>query len=496
MNERFKNTERLLDKEVHDIKAINLHTPKTQRNETQYDEDDMDLMAAQAINNQWQEKREEFEIEWDKKRAAMEAEYRETIEEQTSLQTSLVAYETENIREQFKTMLQQDIAQARQTLQDISNQNATLKKNIDNKSRQIGHLHTEIGEIKELKESLKQDTDTLDTLKTTTKNVIDKLKQTTQAAERIQQIITSQVTKAVHETIQGIVENKMVQVEEAIRHSLLQKGWNIVQQAKTSMQKQQMETTKELEARIADKSNDTYHQAASLLEQAVMHIGEEMDSVIIDFRNTLAQPHKRLTYIDSLQRQVMKEIRPGLSELQIEMTQQATQELHKAVKEAQNDLHINQGKLTADTKTTFRMHNEILTLNVAAMKTDLRHEAELLEAELTNGQNKDTRQRHTEEPPLQPSTPEPEAQESRRTTNNPYERAPQVSPHQDVNIPSEDTWNSMVCKCKEKVTLTYTLPQNAKDLDQSQVEAFYRQIESNFKGYPAVRLRKFDDLTR
>jgi hypothetical protein len=289
MNERFKNTERLLDKEVHDIKAINLHTPKIQSNEMQYDEDDMlELMAAQAINNQWQEKREEFEIEWDEKREAMEAEYKETIEAQTSLQTSLVAYETENIREQFKTM-QQDIAQARQTLQDISNQNATLKKNTDNKSRQIGHLHTAIGEIKVLKESLKQDTDTLDTLKTTTKNVIDKLKQTTQAAERTQRNITSQVTKAVHETIQGIVNNKMVQVEEAIRHSLLQKGRNIVQQAKTSMQKQQMETTKELEARIADKSNDTYHEAASLLEQAVMRIGEEMDSAI-DFRNTLAQP--------------------------------------------------------------------------------------------------------------------------------------------------------------------------------------------------------------
>ena len=53
----------------------------------------------------------------------------------------------------------------------------------------------------------------------------------------------------------------------------------------------------------------------------------------------------------------------------------------------------------------------------------------------------------------------------------------------------------MVSKCKEKVTLTHSLP-NAKELNQTQAEAFYRQTESNFKGYPAVRLQRFDELTR
>ena len=51
-------------------------------------------------------------------------------------------------------------------------------------------------------------------------------------------------------------------------------------------------------------------------------------------------------------------------------------------------------------------------------------------------------------------------------------------------------------RCKEKVTLTYVIPHHARELDQAQAEAFYRQTESNFKGYPAVRLRHFTDLIR
>ena len=54
----------------------------------------------------------------------------------------------------------------------------------------------------------------------------------------------------------------------------------------------------------------------------------------------------------------------------------------------------------------------------------------------------------------------------------------------------------MVSRCKEKVTLKYSLPHDAKELTQTQAEAFYRQTASNFKGYPAVRLQHFEDLTR
>ena len=54
----------------------------------------------------------------------------------------------------------------------------------------------------------------------------------------------------------------------------------------------------------------------------------------------------------------------------------------------------------------------------------------------------------------------------------------------------------MVRVCKEKVTLTYSLPLDVKELDQTQAEAFYRQIESNFKGYPPVKLHKFESLRR
>jgi hypothetical protein len=37
---------------------------------------------------------------------------------------------------------------------------------------------------------------------------------------------------------------------------------------------------------------------------------------------------------------------------------------------------------------------------------------------------------------------------------------------------------------------------DAKEFNEAQAETFYRQTESNFKGYPAVRLRKYDGLTR
>jgi hypothetical protein len=183
-------------------------------------------------------------------------------------------------------------------------------------------------------------------------------------------------------------------------------------------------------------------------------------------------------------------------ELQEQMLLKVTTNIETAVQDAQDDLHLTQGRLTAETETMIRKQNEIITLNIAALKTDLRNEAELLEAEFRNRPQNERRFEFPEEPQPQPqpqpqpSTPEQEPHGIKHNHGtqgpNPYQRAPQVSPHQDVNIPSEETWNSMVCKCKEKVTLTYALPQNVKDLDQSQAEAFYRQTESNFKGYPAV----------
>jgi hypothetical protein len=74
----------------------------------------MELLASQAIQNQWNEKQEELDIEWNEKREemevewnekceAMEIEYKEALENQASIQMSMIAHETENIRQAFKT---------------------------------------------------------------------------------------------------------------------------------------------------------------------------------------------------------------------------------------------------------------------------------------------------------------------------------------------------------------------------------------------------------
>jgi hypothetical protein len=257
----------------------------------------------------------------------------------------------------------------------------------------------------------------------------------------------------------------MIQIEKAIHNTILAKGKIITRQAKATILERHEALTQKLmqhmDAQLADKTNDNFQEAETLLDQTVMRIGEEMDIAISDFRSTLHDPDKRSKYNDRLQRQVMNEIRPKIAELQDQMLRKVTTNIETAVQDAQDDLHLTQGRLTAETENTTRKHNEIITLNIAALKTDLRN------AEFRNRHQNDRRSGFPEEPQTHPSTPEQEPQEMRHNQGtrgpNPYQRAPQVSPHQDVNIPSEDTWNSMVCKCKEKVTLTYALPQNVKD---------------------------------
>jgi hypothetical protein len=491
IEDQFKNAERLLDKEVQEIEEIHLHTPKVQRSEI-YNTEDMETMAAQAIHNQWQEKRDEMETEWNENRVEAETEYKELIEEQTNIQMSLVTQDVDNIRQNIKEM-NKGIETAKRTLDEIQNQNVQLKRNTDNRNRQIGLLQAAIIETRNLKEELKQETATLNDMKTATREENVKLKQTMQEMEKAHLQVENRVKATVHKTIQEIVDTKMIPVEKAIRKTLLEKGRIITHQAKAIMREHQEDLTQDMEHKITKKSDETFQEAASLLDQAVMRIGEEMDGAIIEFRSILFDPQERQVYSDRLHQQAMNEIRPKIAELQDDLIKEVAKDIEKAVQEAQDDLHMNQGKLTADMEEKFRLNNEIIQLNIAAMKSDLRNEAELLETEIRNRPNNDRSSRQHEEPATQPSTPR---HAPRGHMNNPYSRTPQVSPHQDVNIPSEDTWNQMVCKCKEKATLTYALPQDTKDLDQSQAEAFYRQTESNFKGYPAVRLNKFDDLTR
>ena len=110
------------------------------------------------------------------------------------------------------------------------------------------------------------------------------------------------------------------------------------------------------------------------------------------------------------------------------------------------------------------------------MRTDLRKEAESLESEMQDRyQQAPISQPATSERPNVRSTSHWQATATQPTTpsRNPYQRAPPVSPYFDVTIPTEEQWNRDVSKCKEKVTLTYSLLHDVKELNETQAEAFY-----------------------
>jgi hypothetical protein len=343
-----------------------------------------------------------------------------------------------------------------------------------------------------------------------------KLDKAIHQSEQLRTNLQEEITVKAHNTIQGIVDSKMVKVEQAIRDTLQKKGRTIVAHAKTEMVEQLKTYTQNVDKELEDKTEATFATAVSLLDQAVMKIGEEMDDALTDFNKTLTDTSERNRHIERIQKRVMNEIRPQVQELQDDFIKEISADIEMTVKNAQDDLHLNQGKLTKDTEERFKQHNETSKLNAEALHEDLRRQAETIEAELQERIQEFSARRQATK--TQPTTPEPDRtrnshpaspnhQPAWRTQpapntpegeppRNPYQRAPPVSPYHDVDIPSEDEWNKQVSRCKEKVTLKHSLPENAKDFDQDKAEAFYRQTECDFKGYPAVRLRKLDDLNR
>jgi Asp-tRNA(Asn)/Glu-tRNA(Gln) amidotransferase A subunit family amidase len=67
IEEQMQQAEELLDREVQEIEAINLHALKMPRHDS-YEECDFEVQAAQAIQNQWHSGKKE----WKKQRVGME----------------------------------------------------------------------------------------------------------------------------------------------------------------------------------------------------------------------------------------------------------------------------------------------------------------------------------------------------------------------------------------------------------------------------------------
>ena len=107
-----------------------------------YEVFDFEMHAAIAVQNQldergaemqvkWEEKCNRTDIQWDLKRKAIEQQSKETIEEQASLQVSLIEhYETDKAGEECKKM-QRELSTANQVLDEIRIQNRI----VNNRSR-------------------------------------------------------------------------------------------------------------------------------------------------------------------------------------------------------------------------------------------------------------------------------------------------------------------------------------------------------------------------
>ncbi len=506
IDDQLKVTELLLDKEMQEIESIPIHNPKTQYHDTSYEDYDIEGEVAnvidkqrQAIDMQIQEQTKAMEANW--KAIARQQETR--LIEQADFQASIAAQEHNRAREEF-LQLGTDIETARQTLDIILAQTDMIQESTNERHRDLTNL---VKEAKQVGTSIQRDTATIQDLITITKAETTKLRQAIRDSTTAPQDLEDTTRTAVTKTVQLIIDSQMSKIERGIQGTLLNKGKIIAAQAKQEMTALVSETKtimtddleyhwRKLSNMLNKQANDTHNEASSLLDQTVMLLGEEMQLAHNEFYTSISEQNEKNRQIDSIQKRVLNAIRPQIDELQAKLVREVNTEITVAFQNAQDDLHLQQGMLTKTADEKLRAHNLSMDANAAGLQADLRREAELIDHELRD-QQRNTR---NDIPPdrQEPSTPETTNVPTHptRQTNNPYNRPNQVSPLHSVAIPSEDAWNLMVSKCKEKVNLSYTIRPGATEFTETQAEAFYRQTESNFKGYHAVRLRRFEDLTR
>jgi hypothetical protein len=99
----MQKAEKLLDKEVQEVKEIHLHTTKMPHDS--YDESDFESLAAQAIQTQmriqndemtnaWKARQDTMESAWNDQRKAMETHYKAALDEHASNPVSIIAHKT------------------------------------------------------------------------------------------------------------------------------------------------------------------------------------------------------------------------------------------------------------------------------------------------------------------------------------------------------------------------------------------------------------------
>ena len=87
-----------------------------------------------------------------------------------------------------------------------------------------------------------------------------------------------------------------------------------------------------------------------------------MDEATKEFQKTTSNPEEMEKQIERLQRRMMNEIRPLTEELHKKLATETKRDIKEAVREATDDLHINQSKLTSELEEKVCMRTETLDL--------------------------------------------------------------------------------------------------------------------------------------
>jgi hypothetical protein len=123
-----------------------------------------------------------------------------------------------------------------------------------------------------LKRTTKSDTDALLRLKAETSAETAALTKTIQEARQIQHNLQSEIDDTGRTTIQTI-DSKMPKAERAIHATLQKRGKGaIASDAKIEMTSNMEEQMLALERKLSEKTNDIFHEATTLLDQAAMQI--------------------------------------------------------------------------------------------------------------------------------------------------------------------------------------------------------------------------------
>jgi hypothetical protein len=176
VDDQFKKTELILDKEAQEINSIPIHAPKMHYHDTSCKDYDVEREVAKAINRQRQnidKQTREQTLNMVAKWKAMATQQQTRLTEQADFQSSVAMQEHNSAREEF-LQLRADIETARQTLDIVLAQTDMLQETTSDRHRDLTNLITE---AKQVGTSIQRDTVIIRDLVTVTKAETTKLRQ-------------------------------------------------------------------------------------------------------------------------------------------------------------------------------------------------------------------------------------------------------------------------------------------------------------------------------